>query len=350
MKSSTARSLAFSTLFVLLFFALLEFSTRELIDAEGPGEEGKLRYIVDDDLLWRYEPNQHVTQPSRGVEYLINSEGLRGADFPVARPEGETRILSIGDSVTLGHLVTEGSSYPQLLERYLAEESGLRTMRVINGGVNAYSTREYLLFLRKHGLSYEPDLVILGFVLNDASLLVRQYQIDRFQAILHRRGESGRLSKLQRYLSRLHFVKSIRSIVERVVDPEGATRARRERQRRSTRETMSLDGDEAKRGWELAMSEIEELARLLRENDIPLLVAAFPHRYQVEESPVLDAPQLRLRALCEARGVHFIDLLPFFLEHTGDTLFVDPVHFSARGNRLVAESIGACLLDRGLLN
>ena len=131
--------------------------------------------------MWRYArelkqksdyPNQgHEHIPNKeaflyGVEFETNSFGFRSEkEFVVPKPENITRILILGDSITVGWGVKQNESYPERLEWMLNKNSGKR-YEVINTGVGNYNTKSELATLKKY-LDLEPDIVILGFYIND---------------------------------------------------------------------------------------------------------------------------------------------------------------------------------------
>jgi lysophospholipase L1-like esterase len=346
-------NLRLALLVVGLFFLLLEGLVRvgKVVDDGGPPREDTLAYAVDADLLWRFAPGQHVVQAGHGIEYRINSHGLRGPGFPSGKPEGEARILVVGDSVTFGYRVTEGCDYPARLQRCLAEEGEYGRVRVINAGVNGWSTREELMFLRSEGLSYGPDLVVLGFTLNDASPLARRYQRDMMRRI--REGGAGRdgaLLEIRALLERSAIVRLLERAIGRVaggVTASGRAALRAERDRLH-HDLMYLRDDRAIEGWNVALEELGETVRLVRGRGLDLALVVFPNRYQVEETPVPDRPQRMLGEFCAGQGVPWLDLLPDFRQ-AGPDAFIDDVHLTEAGNELAARAIARFLRREGLV-
>ena len=115
-------------------------------------------------LGWVHEPNQSA-QTVGGWPVHINSAGLRGREYAPAKPDGTVRILLVGDSVTFGYGVADDVTLAVQLEQLLARECG--RVEVINGGVNGYNTEQEVEFVRRIGLRYQPDLVVVGFNPND---------------------------------------------------------------------------------------------------------------------------------------------------------------------------------------
>jgi hypothetical protein len=128
--------------------------------------------ISDPELLWSLKPNYHYTLD--GVTYEMNSLGLRSPEVP-AKPEGEFRILSLGESTTFGIGVPAEQTYSAQLEKILnqsgpkagAAPGKNRHFRVINAGVSAYSSTQSVRYLKLRGLKLQPDMVLFYHEAND---------------------------------------------------------------------------------------------------------------------------------------------------------------------------------------
>ena len=103
-----------------------------------------------------------------GAPAHTNSLGFRDTrDYALAKPPGTFRIVVLGDSVTFGHGALYETSYPYLLEQRLREWRPDVKWEVWNLGVPGYNTAQELAYLNEVGGRYAPDLVIVGFFLND---------------------------------------------------------------------------------------------------------------------------------------------------------------------------------------
>ena len=98
------------------------------------------------------------------VEHF-NSRGLRGPEYPYAKPPGQYRILFLGDSFAEGRLVGFSDTTSEVLKRTLNEAGS--SYEVINAGTGGYSTDQELLFFSHEGRKYAPDLTVLMFYEND---------------------------------------------------------------------------------------------------------------------------------------------------------------------------------------
>tara|TARA_R110002096_G_scaffold16898_9_gene57920 strand:- start:37953 stop:38750 length:798 start_codon:yes stop_codon:yes gene_type:complete len=87
-------------------------------------------------------------------------------EHPVAKPPGRYRIVLIGDSISAGHSIARFENmYSTVLEAQL-KLRGL-DVEVINLAVSGYSTEQEVATLADRGLQFDPDLVLVGYCLND---------------------------------------------------------------------------------------------------------------------------------------------------------------------------------------
>lgn len=89
----------------------------------------------------------------------INSRGIRGPEFEQVAKPGIYRILVVSDSGAFGSGVNDGEPMPEQMQAFLGSDK----FEVINLSVAAYTTVQEYLWLVEEGLSYKPDMVILGF-------------------------------------------------------------------------------------------------------------------------------------------------------------------------------------------
>jgi hypothetical protein len=98
----------------------------------------------------------------------INSHGLRDREIEPAKPPGTYRVLMLGDSFVEGAQVPLEHTVAKRLEETLRSRAEGRGLDVVNAGNAGFGTGQELLFLDNDGRTYQPDLVILVyFVDND---------------------------------------------------------------------------------------------------------------------------------------------------------------------------------------
>jgi hypothetical protein len=116
--------------------------------------------------------------------FVTNERGFRDVRrFDYAKPADTLRVLSLGDSQTQGYEVRQEATFSAVLERYLRGR-GVKA-EVLNAGVSGFSTAEELAFLENEGYKYEPDVVVLGFFVNDFedNLKAGLFTLDRGQLV-----------------------------------------------------------------------------------------------------------------------------------------------------------------------
>ena len=135
-------------------------------------------------LLWRLKPN--LTRAIWDFTVVsTNSAHLRAerSDQQLTAKTAETlRIVCLGDSVTFGFRVPvvwpnkpteydpEALPYPMLLEKHLRAANPQRKIEVITMAVPGYTSHQGLAWLRREIKKLNPDLLIVSFGWNDASL------------------------------------------------------------------------------------------------------------------------------------------------------------------------------------
>jgi len=158
-------SLALLTISLIVSAFLLELAVRLAI-----GEQVKFpRHVVGAPWGIRYnEPNavyRHKS-PDVTVWFRINSQGMRAErDYPYEKPPGTKRIVSLGDSYTVGFEVDVDETFSSVLERELNARG--QQVEVLNAGVSGFSTAEQYLYLERELWKYDPDMIVISFFVND---------------------------------------------------------------------------------------------------------------------------------------------------------------------------------------
>ncbi len=117
----------------------------------------------------RWWPGAHYRWNVEGFsEGRINAAGWRDRDYALAKPEGTTRILFLGDSYVQAMEVPLDSAFHKVLERELqARAAPGRRFEVPALGRGGFGTTDAYVTYRTWGRQYDPDVVALLFILND---------------------------------------------------------------------------------------------------------------------------------------------------------------------------------------
>ena len=285
-------------------------------------------YSPDYDLYWKPKPNQDAYTKIGRHPVRVNSHGTRGAEFEAVKPEGTFRIICLGDSRTFGWGLAEEDTYSKRLENLLrAEVSSDRRVEVINAGVNAWSYPQMLTYMKKHGLAYQPDLVIM-----DGANLWTEFTEDQPENFRRSFLRKVRLKNLVRRSAVYHYVVEVRlkRYYEEYRTKAIATDARPDEAEIEQKEReilASLEGT------------MESMSRLLDAHGSQLILLHTP-REDEDTSRANNYIKTIEQRVADRTGCIFLDLTASFQAH-GGPLFqkADPVHPNAEGNAIVAAEL-----------
>jgi len=99
----------------------------------------------------------------------LNSDGFRSAPFQKGKRPGVLRIACIGDSWTFGMNVDQERTYPARLDALLTAQRPAG-VEVMNFGILGYSSFQGLQLLKTRVLDLQPDVVVIGFGMNDSDV------------------------------------------------------------------------------------------------------------------------------------------------------------------------------------
>jgi len=289
----------------------------------------------------------------RSIEIRTNSLGYRN---PEIGQKTRTRVLFLGDSITLGDYLQEGETFVRQVETLSRSTS--HPLETINAGVGAVGLEDELAILMESGLATHPDIVALGFYLNDVQPSPGVEPV-RVPGPL-----SG--SRLAQYLfqtlSRLHLLlmgeehprisrqeleRWYREVREKFPpgpgDPVKDPAALNALILRDIWDWGSAWSDGAWRRMRPVFTEFKRQADLHR---FSLCLLAFPLREQVVADFLYDQPQRRLKELGKELGVPVLDFLPAMRvdwQRSRQELFYDGCHPTPYGSRMMAEQIAEFL-------
>lgn len=134
-------------------------------------------------LLYGFEFYLSLTNPRLKLplkpEEQTNSYGFREREFAVPKPDGVCRVMALGDSFTWGKGVWLEDRYTTLTEVYLNQHYPNRKFEVLSFGFPGAHTTKEKDSLAQYKDIVQPDLVTLGFVLNDPKPRRQNYSPER---------------------------------------------------------------------------------------------------------------------------------------------------------------------------
>jgi lysophospholipase L1-like esterase len=137
---------------------------------------GEYPITVPDD----YNPsiNQGL-QWTWGHEVVSNSLGFREKEFAVPKPAGVFRVMVLGDSLTWGAGLSVRERYTDRLSYLVGLHNTGRRIEILNFGMPGGPTVTEYAHLKELHADVDPDLIIVGFCINDSQPRSQTYSIER---------------------------------------------------------------------------------------------------------------------------------------------------------------------------
>ena len=317
---------------LLVMLALGEVALR-VVDLGHPYYSAPELYRPVDDPRVLFEPRPSFDGFSEGVWLTTNSRGLRERDLPLQKPPGTRRVVVLGDSVTFGAGVKDDEPFPRLLEAAV-NAGGAGPIQTVNTGVVGYNTVQEQARLERAGLPYQPDVVVLTFVVNDL--------LETFSIFDHQYEPTGLLAGPKVWLRRnSHLYRFVQQMYWRLGQElrrsrEGPTEPLRKRERVDER-----------------LATLSEMIRTTRASGASFLLVLYPDNLDDPVSPGPSGERLTVREELERFAAR--EQVPLFdlTAALGDVrdprarqyrLREDP-HPSPEGHRVIAEALRAPLID-----
>lgn len=165
------------------------------------GQDPRLLYVEDSQLLWRLRPNATLVGRNffhaKTIEHIpiritINSEGYRGPLIPLEPQAGELRVLCMGDSNFFGFPLDDADTFPISLQKSLNRDRPDFSWTVINGGTPGYSVVQGWQWYKSEFERYRPDVILLSYLNNDAWIQAKR--------------DSGQLAEARSFWRRLNLL------------------------------------------------------------------------------------------------------------------------------------------------
>lgn len=341
---------------------------REEIARLVAGEQATL--VHDGELGWTLRPGAQTEH------FRIDSFGVRvDESFARPKPAEVRRIVACGDSFTFGADVVTPFTFEEGLMRRLPG------VEVVNLGVPAYGPEQAWLRCRRLMAQWQPDVVLIGFLADDAGRAVNTFRpffffksglaLGKPRFVLRRDGalelvpnplptiDAYRelLAEPARVLPRLgehdyHFHTQLRPSP---LDRSATVRLVRLAQSRLFPVEPMWDGDVLNANAEPLLVSAAVLSAFSHEvtaAGATPLVTLFASRFDISaEREGRPTAYVHLRERLESQGVDLVDLVEGFSTLAEDVPVgkLARVHYTRRGNAVVAEWLTAALAERGLV-
>ena len=341
-KRRLARKLLLLFFSLLVCLLLIEGASRLLLGGDYPmgGESPaavKDRFLREkfssrmlrrhDDPALCYELIPGGRASILNQRYSVNSQGLRGEEPAMPRPEETLRIAVAGDSFVFGWGVDDADTLPAAMERILKKGGlGHRDFETLNSGVPGFNVAQMKEYLLRKTLPLKPDLLVLVVSAND---IVADYL--HFDPLFQGLYTDflplpyGMKPFLWRTLV------SYRFLVQRYKRmAEGSGRVGK-----FTEREVAFFGEQ-----------VRAILALGEERGIPVLPVILPMLEDFSSYPYAKQHEDMHRVL---EGIDYVDLLPRMSGYDVEPLWFlpDDHHLNAKANRAVARMVVSELQGRG---
>lgn len=293
------------------------------------------------------KPNSSFTR--WGIPVNLNSEGFRDINHQIEKKQNVYRIAVVGDSITYGSGVSFEDTYHQKLKNILKDKYPSKEIEILAFNQGATNTEWAFKTYNSNIKKYQPDLVILGFCLNDFERYDKVESERTKESIAHKildfLADIHQTARLYSHLYFLVFERSRRLIYQHIIDRKIRTM--------DSWIPMLPDLPEYKNNFALQLESTAQLLKKFKEqiesDDGKFLAVIFPFEMQIGQREaeiysaeykipeILSATEGRTQKLftkaLDNYGVSYVDLLDGFKDYK--MKFSDkPLYFRELGGML----------------
>ncbi|MCX6563879.1 MAG: GDSL-type esterase/lipase family protein [Candidatus Aminicenantes bacterium] len=281
--------------------------------------------------------------------YRINRDGIRDGDYPRTKPNGTYRIAVLGDSCTFGLGLELGDTWPKQLEREL--QSTNPHLEVINFGVMGYNTPQEAERIQDKVLGYSPDLIIIGYSLNDIGVLSRERTV-----LSTYKGYSSFLTTGIGFVDKLlpHF-KTYLLMKNRLFLKKTNADTRPQYSKDGLKflkkgyDRYFFDAYQEAENWNILNAAFAKI-RSLTQPQIPVLFVIHPELQEMDHYLFTEIHEI-VKKLCLDYGFLVLDPLAEMLSYKARDLRISAanVHPNSLGNKIFAQAIARYLQTASLV-
>ena len=288
-------------------------------------------YAPDDELLWAPLPNQQGHTVAGRETITMNSDQLRYPEDLPRQADGEVRIFSFGDSVTMGWGMDDQSHYTAVLADLVAPELAPLTVRGISAGVNAYPptlcVRRFEKLLRE---GHQIDVAILAYSFNRGHESLVRLEGEARESFLNK----VRIKSIVRRFALYNFLIEdvLRTAVyyrlrDRLLAGSWDLKTNDERQREGADQDYLVN--------------LERMRQVSEEHGVQLVYLLLG---SLNQTGGLNNFQQALLEYTQDNDLPLVNMIERQASLDHEELYIDHTHPSALGHRLIAEELAPWVL------
>ena len=279
--------------------------------------EASLRIFLPTDFKYNFPPGTSSFD-SKYVD--LNDEGYRDYNHEPNKQKNVVRIAGLGDSFTFGTGIKNvNNTHLMKLQSQLNKNES--KFDVMNFGIRGADTEDEINILRKDALKYHPNIILVGYVLNDFINFEGQNNKPNFY-----------LFWIDKYLKdRLYSYYFLNLGYLTVKEKLGLQK---------DYYNFIKDSFNSANNQKLNEESFRKLEEISKDNNATVVIVIFPFMYHLSDYPFVDAHNYVSRVSKE-NNIAVIDLLPYFKDYADDKIIVSRYdrHPNELGHEIAAKSI-----------
>ena len=354
-ENQSTKTLKFN--FILILFGLIlglvvsEISLKILnlpkfYSAHSAAPQFAFKTLDNGDLLYVNAPSSNIEfkydnnprgyfNDNNAVYHKTNSLGFRGEEYTEEKDENTTRIAFIGDSFTFGEGVKDSDIFSnKLIEKLNSLNSKENTYESYNFGVGGYNTEQSVFLFKNLVHTLKPDIVFLGYTLNDAES--KLFYVNKNANSVERRAREANIHEGlpdSKPPDTLPYIFRTTKLLWQVTNNHKITE--------QTIDYYKKLYDENNKNWRTTQNSLREFSEICKEKQIKCYFIMFPLLFELNENYPFHEIHSKVKAEIESKDIPIIDVLPSLLGKEYKNLWV---HFTDQHpNELVHEIVAELL-------
>jgi lysophospholipase L1-like esterase len=343
--------LLLATFGILCAFALIEIGLRLSVgddyqvrfNTEAPSDTG--RWVSHPFLPYTGRPNasyDFYNSHAGLTEHIqTNSYGFRSHEFPVTKRPEDFFVLCLGGSTTYGYSDSNETTWPEQLERKLAQHYPDRHVVVFNLGLDMATSVVSVVNLALVGAHLQPDLIINYDGVNDLWAIGTQNFRTDHAHIYNDLDPSKVYRGIERSLPRwmlssyaVAYAVGATDMLFRLNDLAAVARKQR------------IEDPDRFKGIDATLENFRTMHSIAHGKGAEIIFSTI--QFRDGEGELGKRLNDTFRTFFDANGYHYVDQERLIPDHDA-TINVDEVHFTAKGDGLMADNYFAYIVEHALV-
>jgi len=270
------------------------------------------------------------------VKYVhLNKDNMRDRDFTIEKPENTVRIVGLGDSYTFGSGIKNiNDTYLKILEKRLNFIDNGRKYEVLNFGIPGKDTKDELEMLKEKALKYDPDIIMIGYVVNDFKNVDSNLRLPKKHLTI--------IPFIGFWLGNIFYSYALFEIkMNRAIENLGLKMPTTE---------ITLKEFESEANKEYNKKLFKDIAALAKEKDIKVALVVFPVIYNLDNYPFFQINEF-IKEVGMENNFYIIDILETYKGYEESELIVNKydLHPNELGHKLIAQTILEKFIKDGVI-